>query len=66
MSTIKIVQCGHTKKCGWIGRESDFVYIQTARDTRSMKRNGIVSTTGSCPKCGGIEFYYPKEKEITP
>jgi predicted nucleic-acid-binding Zn-ribbon protein len=67
MSTKKpiAVKCGHTKKCGWTGTEDDFVYIETKHDKRTMDLHGIRSRTGSCPKCGGIEFYYPKSTTPT-
>lgn len=61
----KSVQCGHTKKCGWAGTEDDFVYTETPRDTRLMVQHGVHSRTASCPKCGGIEFYYPRKKLIS-
>lgn len=41
------IKCIKTKKCGWIGTNSDLVPI---------KKNSFSSDL-TCPKCGGKTFY---------
>jgi hypothetical protein len=42
--------CGHTRRCGWSGGKRELVWVPD-------KRWNFNAKTGTCPKCGGSEFY---------
>ena len=49
--------CGHTKKCGWSGPQSELKYIK-------VESSPLRVSKGSCPKCGQVKtgFYVRKVK----
>lgn len=49
--------CGHTKKCGWSGPQSELKYIEVEIAPLRVSK-------GSCPKCGQVKtgFYVRKVK----
>lgn len=47
--------CGHTRKCGWKGKQSELVFVE------DKDRFKIKSSTGTCPKCGNDAFYVRAE-----
>lgn len=48
MSDLRLL-CVKTKKCGWVGLESELVRVP-------RKRTPTVQDS-TCPKCGGKSFY---------
>ena len=54
---IEIWVCGHTKKCGWSGPQSELKYIEVESAPLKVSK-------GSCPKCGQVKtgFYVRKVK----
>lgn len=50
------IECTRVRKCKWRGRFSELVQVPS-------KRYGQGVTDGSCPRCGGKEFYRVKESE---
>lgn len=57
--SVEIWVCGHTKKCGWSGLQSELVYVAD-----NPGRFKLPSSTGTCPKCGQHKkgFYVRKQK----
>lgn len=49
--------CGHTKKCGWHGPDSELVHVE---DKRRFAEVALKCTVGTCPKCGSKKFYLRK------
>lgn len=50
-------QCGHTRKCKWIGEYEDL------DEVKSTKYTGVNVTDSVCPRCGNDEFYTLNEEE---
>ena len=50
-------QCGHTRKCKWIGEYKDL------DEVRNKQHSKIGMTDLVCPKCGNNEFYILNEEE---
>jgi len=48
MNDDDILACGHTKKCGWKGRQGDLVFVPDPK-SKFIKIN---RSNGTCPKCG--------------
>lgn len=50
-------QCGHTRKCKWIGKYEDLDSVP------SKEYADIGAKDSACPKCGNKEFYVLNEEE---
>lgn len=50
-------QCGHTRKCGWIGEYEDLGGV------KNTEHDNINMTDSVCPKCGNDDFYVLNEEE---
>lgn len=56
--TNEYIQCSHTRKCKWIGLESEMDNIP------SEQHPYINATDMVCPKCGNPEHYVLTEDEF--
>ena len=52
---VESVQCSKSS-CGWIGLESDYVWVQIEEERINLRR-------ATCPWCGGDSFYRLNRKD---
>lgn len=52
--------CGHTRKCGWVGRATELVEVPAGKGWPET------ATRSSCPRCGSVTFYIRQQNDPRP